>query len=46
MEQSREAKLVKNTLIYTVSNFGSKVLTFFNCAIIYILFNYRRIWHI
>ena len=28
MEQSREAKLVKNTLIYTVSNFGSKVLTF------------------
>lgn len=28
MEQSREAKLVKNTLIYTISNFGSKVLTF------------------
>lgn len=28
MEQSREARLVKNTIIYTISNFGSKVLTF------------------
>lgn len=28
MEQSRETKLVKNTIIYTISNFGSKILTF------------------
>lgn len=28
MEKSRESKLIKNTIIYTVSNFGSKVLTF------------------
>lgn len=28
MEQNRESKLVKNTIIYTISNFGSKILTF------------------
>ena len=28
MGESRELKLVKNTIIYTISSFGSKVLTF------------------
>ena len=28
MSQSRETRLLKNTIIYTISNFGSKILTF------------------